>query len=770
MAEDSSKLNMGAEEETVYTLENILAEYKGKAYIAGEKKLSKEELEEQAARIIAELTREIELDGESETVKEYKPAPKRPAQTIPKPQAVEEEQKDKPRKTGKKVIPDEESNISRALPAENPEPIRGEKPGSAKAHRNVREEREKEARLRAERLRQEEELRREEENRAAQLALSDEEQEFFGVGKYARSDVISESSQEVESVISREAEKRRKEREKKDKQRLIKEEKAAERPELSNEEALKVYASGVSSLRRRTFLAFVIFLVMAIFAFADEYNSGLAISDQFTSAGLQLILLLVVMLLGIDIFIAGVVDLYRGRAGGRSLACVACLTAVADAVFIIAGSNYELGLPYCATAAFSLTCAMYGERVGRSAYRTTFRTMAASSLPLVVAAEWEKADEGTVLTKRYGTSRGFVSKSTEFDMSENVFHKLAPLLMIASVIFAMIDTVFAGAGGAFLHCFAAMTAVTASASTTMIFNLPFNSAAKKLASSGAALAGWSGAVEIKDSIGIVIKDSDLFPESTLSLNGVKCFSDFKIEKVVSYTGSMILASGSGLSRVFGDLLKEYACSIYRVDEFSCYESGGIGAIIDGDKVLVGSGAFMNLMGIRLAANLNLKSAVFTAVNDELAGVFIVNYMPVDMVQNALVTLARSKVRPIFAVRDFNITPTMVRSKFKVSTEHIEFLSFEARYNLSADSGDTGIKPSALMSREGLGHFVEIASRSRILVSKVRLGTLISAVGSIVGLLVLLLVFRNSAFTSASAANMLLFHIFWLIPVVLLNKT
>ena len=50
--------------------------------------------------------------------------------------------------------------------------------------------------------------------------------------------------------------------------------------------------------------------------------------------------------------------------------------------------------------------------------------------------------------------------------------------------------------------------------------------------------------------------------------------------------------GLRLSGLFSDLLREYACNIYRVDEFSCYE-GGIGADIKGDRVLVGSAAFMN---------------------------------------------------------------------------------------------------------------------------------------------------------------------------------
>ena len=85
----------------------------------------------------------------------------------------------------------------------------------------------------------------------------------------------------------------------------------------------------------------------------------------------------------------------------------------------------------------------------------------------------------------------------------------------------------------------------------------------------------------------------------------------------------------------------------------------------------------------------------------------------DSVRNALVSLINSKITPLFAVRDFNITPSMVKTKFEISTEEIEFPTFEARYYLSSDSDNQDIKPSAIMSRNGLGQFVEIVERAAV---------------------------------------------------------
>jgi hypothetical protein len=144
-----------------------------------------------------------------------------------------------------------------------------------------------------------------------------------------------------------------------------------------------------------------------------------------------------------------------------------------------------------------------------------------------------------------------------------------------------------------------MAAASASMTAALAYARPFSLAARSLADGGAAIAGWAGAKEAGGASGLVIRDTDLFPENSVSLNGVKMLSGAPVERVISYTGSLIVASGSGLSRIFGELLREYACPIYRIEDFAFYEGGGIGAAIKGNNVLVGTPAFMNLMGIRV---------------------------------------------------------------------------------------------------------------------------------------------------------------------------
>ena len=97
------------------------------------------------------------------------------------------------------------------------------------------------------------------------------------------------------------------------------------------------------------------------------------------------------------------------------------------------------------------------------------------------------------------------------------------------------------------------------------------------------------------------------------------------------------------------------CALMPLEDFTCNESGGLTAIINGEEVLVGSSAFMNLRGVRLTEARSMKDAVYVSINGLLVGFFKIKYVPVQSVQNALFALLRTKIAPIFAVRDFNLS-------------------------------------------------------------------------------------------------------------------
>ena len=101
------------------------------------------------------------------------------------------------------------------------------------------------------------------------------------------------------------------------------------------------------------------------------------------------------------------------------------------------------------------------------------------------------------------------------------------------------------------------------------------------------------------SAGVLLRRGSLPPPGTVSLNGIKIFGDFSVEKVVGITATLIRDSGCGLEKIFHDLLRSQG---------RCTAGAGSSALRGGrrvrrhpgsESVLVGSASFMHLMEVTL---------------------------------------------------------------------------------------------------------------------------------------------------------------------------
>ena len=292
--------------------------------------------------------------------------------------------------------------------------------------------------------------------------------------------------------------------------------------------------------------------------------------------------------------------------------------------------------------------------------------------------------------------------------------------------------------------------------------------ARRLTQSGAALAGWPGIVGSRRADRVLITDTDLFPPGYVELNGFKVLGDFPMERVVAYTATMIRDSGSGLTKLFHDYLRTLGGLMRNTENLRFHEGGGLSATIRGDQVLVGSADFMKLMEIDRPEGVSVKNAVFCAINGELAGIFALNYYLPDTVFPALDSLIREKVGPVLATRDFNLIPAMLKQRFKLSADRMDFPPVERRRELSAPDQDHGDTLAALLCREGLFPFAEAVVCAKRLRRATRVGAVLCCVSSVLGLLLTGYLVFVSAYGSLSPLNLLLYLLMWLLPVWLLT--
>ncbi|SMC77012.1 hypothetical protein [Papillibacter cinnamivorans] len=537
------------------------------------------------------------------------------------------------------------------------------------------------------------------------------------------------------------------------------------RPEARPEEAAAYYSRGLGSLKLRTVLVLLISLPMCYLTVWDKLNLPLP-SFAADSLSVRVFALLVLQaaatFLGLDTVSRGLYSLIRRKPGAETAVAVSCLASLADAATMLVLTDRGNNPPYCALAALALFFTMWGGYLRRRGMKDSCRAAAASARPYLV---YHTEENG--FFKRQSGIGGFVTGTETPDASDRIFGRVLPPVLLAAFLFSLISSAGHGNPKLFLWCLAATTAAAATYSGTLSFGLPLAGLSRRLFHTGAGLAGWAGCCSPVSS-SIVLTDGDLFPAGTVSINGIKVFGDYSLETVTSYAASIIAASGSGLSKAFCELVKTQGGLLRQPDHFSFYENGGYSAELEGKTVLAGSSDFMALMGVSLPRGLKLKSGVFLAVDGSLAGVFAIMYNPNEGIRSALACLMRSKLTPVFAVRDFNITPAMLTRKFKLNFSRCEFPPIKRRLELSETGEGSKENIAAVLCREGLVPYADAAVGGRRLRTAVRASAWIASAGSALGVLMAFYLTYIAAYDAVTPFHLLLYLLMWSVPTFLIS--
>lgn len=525
------------------------------------------------------------------------------------------------------------------------------------------------------------------------------------------------------------------------------------------------YSKGLGFLRLRTVFVFFLTLPLIYLTIASFFNIPLVgnlVSREiqlYTMAGL----LAGAMLLGIDILLLGLGRMFKLQMGMDTLLSFAAIATLGDTVCLILQDTRPDQLPYCSVVALCLTCTMWGAWHKRLGNRAACRTAASSREPYLVTADEGKWNGRNTYTKWMGSPLGFGRQIQGSDGAQRIFHVACPLLFVACLLFSALATVGQGRTDDFLWTLSATLTASSSLSGALCFGLPWHKISRRLAGMGAAIPGWDGIKAARNNCGILIGDQDLFPVGSISLNGIKIFGDFSVEKSVAVTATLIRDSGSGLHKVFHDLLRSQGAIYRRASHLEFHEGGGVSADIRGEQVLVGSAAFMNLMEIRLPSGLNVKNAIFCAIDNELAGIFALNYNLNGSIDPALTALIGNGVRPVLCTRDFNLIPATLSRRFKLPVDKMDFPAVERRVELSEENQEHSPILAAVLCREGLGPYAEAVVASRRLRWATRVSALVSCLGSVLGVVLAYYLAYVGAYSSLSAANLLIFMFMWSIP-------
>lgn len=532
--------------------------------------------------------------------------------------------------------------------------------------------------------------------------------------------------------------------------------------EMHPDKAARFYGKHIAGLRLRTRIAFVLCVLMAYISYGLPVPGALA--DVGVKSAVCLIMMISVMFCGLDIITTGIMSIVRFKLHASALIVVSCLLCMIDA-FLSAASVSEKVVPFCVIPAMTIAFTLLGSVMNARSNKIILNTAAASKHPYVVTAESELSGGDITLVKGRKPIDGIVRRTEEDGPDESVFGVLTPYFVVAALVLSIIAAVISKSFSSFAHILSGIFVCAAPIAMLLTFPLPFFISIKSLIRSGSTIAGWSGLYDIGKAKHLIVTDGDLFPKGCVKISRTRVFAGMEPERIISFAGSIISASGSAMVHPFAELMRKAGGGLMPVEAFSVHESGGLTAMIDGEDVYCGNAAFMRLMGVILPEKYVLNNGVYIAVAGVICGVFEMEYITSDAVKSALEELVGSDRHAIFAVRDFNITPSMLSVKFDMPTDGFDFPPYSERYAISGAEPSEASKPAALISREGLSALVSLADHGKMLFSRIRLSVMLSVVSAVIGMLVMFILSLSALPSVVTALSYLLA---WLLITVILG--
>lgn len=417
--------------------------------------------------------------------------------------------------------------------------------------------------------------------------------------------------------------------------------------------------------------------------------------------------------------------------------------------------------PLGGLAAALSVCALWGLTGWHRGMAETFRIAAMGEPARVVDCGPQGISRGR------GSGAGFYTRAAMEDTSSQWQRLLLPVLAAASLVFAALSSAGQERGQDFLWCWSVVLCASSSLVFPLSFCVPFGRAAVHLARSGASVAGMYGAAAFASGRRLVVTDADLFPPGAARLAGVKLYGEEQ-NRALSYAAALTAQGGGLLARLFGDAARLNHVSLQSLEHFHIHEDGGLGGMIHGETVLVGSPSFMRRQAVRLPHSLASKTAVCLAVDGELTAVFTVKYAAAEPVEYALRILRRNGFRLSLATRDGNLTPKFLKARFGWDGG-AEPLEIGERLTLS-DPEREADGPEGLLYRDGILPYAFLAVDSRRLCQTVLVGNLLSIFSSIAGALLGFYLTFTGSYVVLTPVLLLTYMVLWVIPMLPLVAT
>lgn len=521
--------------------------------------------------------------------------------------------------------------------------------------------------------------------------------------------------------------------------------------------------TGVGQLQAGIFLNFL----LALLSVGITVACALGLFDPSrlrTVIFCQLLLAMLAALVGCYRLLDGLTGLFRGRFTLDAALFITFLACIADGLLCMSQQRLSCSSLFCLQILMS-QCAAYQRRNTELSQMDVLRKASDLTAVVKIGDLWDDRPGYAAVD---GEPEDFLDHYRKPSTPEKVLSVYAVLSLLTAAGLAVAAYLLLNLNAA-IQVFMAAQLIALPFSTFVSMSRPSAILQARLHRLGSVLCGWQGIRAVQRHSVYPLRHEDLFPEGAIKMNSVKFYGSVDPGRVVSYTTALLTAEGSGLLSVFRQLPRSRSSAEHTVEEFTQHP-GGISALVDGCRLLVGTAECMEAHGIPVPGDSKASLAVYTAVDGMLGGVFSISCSRSKSSTAGIRTLcADRRFKPTLVACGFLLTPKFIRSKLSVNVRRITFPDRDTRLALSQAEPAEDAPVIALTTKAGLAPRAYALTGARALQGALKWGAAIHILGGVLGLAAVGVLALNGGMALLTPVNLLLYNAIWALPGLLLTE-
>ena len=307
-----------------------------------------------------------------------------------------------------------------------------------------------------------------------------------------------------------------------------------------------------------------------------------------------------------------------------------------------------------------------------------------------------------------------------------------------------------------LSIFSMMMCAASCIAMPFVVNMPLEKAAERAFDNKGIILGYQSVDDFYDANSILVNARELFPEGTVKLDGIKVFSNTKLDEALLEAASLTHHGGSIMKQLFSDVTDGRDDMLYPIDNYSFEESMGMCGWINNKRILFGNRELMTSHNIE-GLPTKTKEAEFTegdqealylSISGNLAAMFIVELTADKNVRRWARRLAKSKVCMIVKSVDPCLSARKLHTVFGIPEDMVRVLPKRLHTDFDAETGKA-VRLSASMATTGkFTSLAQLMISAKTIHTSAIIGLILQTASMVLGLGLCLMLIVSKAFMTS----------------------